>query len=263
VSTQSLPLPYDQRGSGPAVVFSHGTLMDRSMFEPQMKTLSDAYRVIAYDSRARAGATDSPYNLRDLANDCLQLLDELEIEKCTLAGMSVGGFTALEFALSYQDRLDGLILIDAMAEAYTPEEREAFGHEFGKLDADGPIPREWAEWAAPFCFGESTAQTNPQLMKHWIDKWCQLPARSVYREGFSWLHKEDLSDRVASIIVPTLVIHGLEDVPISIERARLMARAIPNATLIEVPNAGHTSNLENPAFVNVAIRSFLDGIYGR
>jgi pimeloyl-ACP methyl ester carboxylesterase len=263
VSTQSPLPPYDERGSGPAVVFSHGTLMDRTMFAPQVEALADAYRVVCFDSRARAGSAERSHDLRDLVADCVRLLDGLGIERCVLAGMSVGGFMALELALAHPERLDGLILIDAMAQAYTPEEQAAYGEEFGKLDADGPVPREWAEWAAPYCFGETTARENPQLIEEWIDRWCRLPARSVYREGFSWLHKDDLSGRVATITVPTLALHGVEDVPIPLERGRAMVAAMPNARLVEVPGAGHTSNLENPPIVNRAIRDFLDQIYGR
>lgn len=249
-------------GAGPAVVFAHGTLMDKSMFDPQVQALSDAYRVIAFDSRARTGPLDRPWKLADLVDDTVQLLDDLGIDTCVLAGMSVGSFMALEFALTHPERLDGLVMIDGMAQAYTPEEQEAFGHEFGKLDIDGPVPREFAEWAAPFCFGETVQSENPELVSHWVERWCSLPARSVYREAHSWLDKADLSDRIVEIDIPVLVVHGVDDLPISLDRARPMADAIPRAQLVEVPNAGHTSNLENPAVVNTAIRNFLDAIYG-
>jgi pimeloyl-ACP methyl ester carboxylesterase len=263
VSTQSVPWTFEGRGSGPAVVFSHGTLMDKSMFDPQLDALSDGYRAIAFDSRARTGPWDDQFDIHTLADDTLRFLDDLGIQKCVLAGMSVGGFMALEFAIAHQDRLDGLILIDVMAQEYTPEEQEGFGHEFGKLDAEGTIPREWAEWAAPFCFGPAAYRDTPELVEHWIERWCALPARSVYREAYSWLPRPDRTEAVSSITVPVLAVHGVDDVPIPIERARPMVAAMPNATLVEIPDAGHTSNLENPSAVNSAIRSFLDRVYGR
>lgn len=263
MSNQSLSASYVEKGSGPAVVFAHGTLMDKSMFEPQLDALADGYRAIAFDSRARTGPWDAPWTLRDLADDTVRLIDGLEIERCVLAGMSVGAFMAIEFALAHQDRLDGLIVIDGMAQAYTPEEQEGFGHEFGKLDADGTVPRDWAEWAAPFCFGEAAHAQTPELVEHWIERWCTLPARAVYREAYSWLPKADNSERVSSIAVPVLVVHGVDDLPISIDRVRPMVAAMPAAQLVEVPAAGHTSNLENPGVVNDAIRAFLDRIYER
>jgi len=91
--------PYDEAGSGSAIVLSHGTMMDRSMFGPQLAALSRWFRVIAFDHRARTARWEGPYSLNDLTGDCLDLLDALGIEKCVLGGMSMGGFMALRLAL--------------------------------------------------------------------------------------------------------------------------------------------------------------------
>src|SRR5690349_11625918 len=88
---------YEEYGAGPNVVLSHGTLMDRTMFEPQVAALAPDYHVVTYDHRARTSRWDEVYDLHDLARDCLALLDRLEIERCVLGGMSMGGFMALEF----------------------------------------------------------------------------------------------------------------------------------------------------------------------
>ena len=92
---------YIEKGAGPAVVFSHGTLMDATMFDPQLDHLAErGYRAIAYNSRVLTGEP-ATHMLGDLVEDCRALLDDLGIQKCVLAGMSVGGFMALEFALAY------------------------------------------------------------------------------------------------------------------------------------------------------------------
>lgn len=247
-----------EKGAGPAVVFSHGTLMDATMFDPQLDHLAArGYRALAYNSRVLAGAP-APHTLDDLVEDCRALLDGLAIGKCVLAGMSVGGFMALEFALAHPERLHGLIVIAATSQGYTAEEREAYHHQFDKLDVDGMVPRAFAEWVAPFCFGETTRARNRALVDHWIDRWATtVPARAVLFQGRSWLDKEDITARLAAIAVPTLVVHGEEDVPLPIERALPMAEAIPDATLVRVPEAGHSVNLEQPAIVNRAIADFL------
>ena len=114
--SEAAPTPaYDERGSGRPVVFSHGTLMDRTMFDPQVEALAGSYRVIAYDHPARTGGWAEQYSLGDLVDNCIGLLDALEIERCVLAGMSMGGFMAIELALRHPERLDGLIIIDAIA----------------------------------------------------------------------------------------------------------------------------------------------------
>ena len=184
-----------EKGSGPAVVFSHGTLMDATMFDPQLDHLAErGYRALAYNSRVLTGEP-APHTLDDLVEDCRALLDDLGIGKCVLAGMSVGGFMALEFALAYPERLNGLILIAATSKGYAAEEREAYHHQFDKLDVDGTVPRPFAEWVAPFCFGETTLARNKALADHWVERWSTtVPARAVLVQGRSWIDKADITD---------------------------------------------------------------------
>ena len=249
---------YSEKGSGPLVVFSHGTLMDAAMFEPQLDHLAErGYRALAYNSRVLTGEP-GPHTLDDLAEDCRALLDELGAARCVLAGMSVGGFMALEFALAHPERLAGLIVIAAASQGYTPEEREAYHGQFDKLDEDGPVPRAFAEWVAPFCFGETTQARNSALADHWIERWSTtVPARAVLFQGRSWIDKADITARLAALRVPTLVIHGEEDVPIPIERAQTLADALPDATFARIAQAGHSVNLEQPEAVNAHIARFL------
>ena len=249
---------YSEKGSGPAVVFSHGTLMDATMFDPQLEHLAErGYRAIACNSRALTGEPGA-HTLGDLVEDCRALLDDLGIGKCVLAGMSVGGFMALEFALAYPERLHGLILIAATSQGYTAEEREAYHGQFDKLDMDGMVPRPFAEWVAPYCFGETTQTDNKALVDYWIDYWATtVPARAVLFQGRSWIDKDDITGRLAALRLPVLVVHGEEDLPIPIERAQAMAGALPDATFARVAQAGHSVNLEQPAAVNAAIARFL------
>jgi pimeloyl-ACP methyl ester carboxylesterase len=99
------------RGDGPPLVLSHGTLMDRTMFAPQVEALSGDYRVLAFDSRARTDRYDGDYDLYHLADDCAALLDASDIDSCVIGGMSMGGFMALRFAERYPERVDGLVLV--------------------------------------------------------------------------------------------------------------------------------------------------------
>lgn len=252
---------YIEKGDGPAVVFSHGTLMDYTMFEPQIDHLSSRYRTISFNNRTLVDRNE-PHDLDNLADDCRDLLDSLGIDRCVLAGMSVGGAMAVSFALRYQERLDGLIIIDAAVGDYTPEEQQLFQEKFDEMNIDGNVPRDFAEWAAPYCFGETTQKSNSALLEHWVDRWCStVPARAVYHQGGSWITKDDMRPRLKEIMVPALVIHGEEDVPIPIDKAEPLPNLLPHGELARIPHAGHSSNLENPAAVNAAIGSFLEKVY--
>jgi pimeloyl-ACP methyl ester carboxylesterase len=246
------------RGSGPAVIFQHGTFMDHTMFAPQVAAVAGAgSRAVSYDSRALVDPS-SLHTLSDLAGDCLALADSLAIDRFVLCGMSVGAFMAIELALMRPDRLRGLILIDGKAAAYSREEREALVPRFEPLDVDGPVPEAFARWVAPLCFGRTTASNNPALVEHWVERWTTvIPARAVHRQYRSWIDRVDRRPRLTEITVPTLLIHGEEDVPTPLAHSLGMHSAIPGSRLVVIPGAGHTSNLEQPGIANEAMLDFL------
>tara|TARA_Y100000590_G_scaffold227793_1_gene257073 strand:+ start:1293 stop:1727 length:435 start_codon:yes stop_codon:yes gene_type:complete len=133
-----------------------------------------------------------------------------------------------------------------------------YGNAFGALNADGLVPRPFAEWVAGLCFGPSTHADNPTLIAKWVDRWCDIPARSVYREANSWLDKRDLTAELQHLSIPSLIVHGEEDGVLSLSRAaQPMADGLPDVAMTPVPRAGHTVTLEQAEIVNVAIDQFL------
>src|SRR5215510_5231697 len=106
----------DSGGQGPAVVFSHGYLMDHTMFDWQVTALAPRYRVITWDERGHGGTrATGAFTYWDSAADVLALLDHLGVERAVLAGMSQGGFLSLRAALTAPDRVRALVLIDSQA----------------------------------------------------------------------------------------------------------------------------------------------------
>lgn len=252
------PDTYREAGSGPGIIMTHGTLMDWTMFDSQIDALAPTNHVVAYNHRAGTDRYAEAYTLDDLAADCIAVADEFDMDTFVLVGMSMGGFMALELALKYQDRLDGMILIDTMARAYSPEQQVEFGKSFDPLDTDGPLPREFGEWCVPLVFSPEVAATRPPYVEQWLQRWDRRPARSVYREYRSWIGKDDLVPRLGEITVPTLVVHGSEDQVLPYADCAIpLAESLPNATLFTVDGAGHTSNCEQPEVVNAAILDFL------
>lgn len=232
-------------------------MMDRSMFTDQLVGLSDGYRVIAFDHRARTTNWEGPYTLDDLADDCVELLDSAGIERCVLGGMSMGGFMALRFALRHQDRLDGLVLIDTLAAAPISPHEELFRN----LKGGGPLPEDVVQWHADIVFGETTKRERPELVTHWMERWRTLIGASVYWESASWLRREDVALRLPEIAVPTLVIHGEEDGILPMPGAEEMAVRVQRGSLARIAGAGHTANAEQPGAVNAVLREFLATIY--
>lgn len=248
------------RGDGPPIVLCHGTLMDRTMFAPQVDALSDEYRVVAYDTRARTDRYVGPYDLYDLADDCAALLDAKGIDSCVLGGMSMGGFMALRFAERYPERVDGLVLIDTTAGPHDDDEIERYTEMIETTREAGEVPEQLGGVVKHILFGQTTVEENPELADRWVDRWLTYPGDAVYDEVSSWLERPDFTAELDDIDVPALVVHGEEDVALEPERSDSLVERL-DARRELVPDAGHSSNLENPEPVNDAIRAFLEDCY--
>jgi pimeloyl-ACP methyl ester carboxylesterase len=248
-------------GSGPAVVLSHGTLLDHEMYAPQVAGLSESYRVLAYTSRAGNPACwAEEHTLDDLVDDCLRVADAADVDRFVLGGMSVGGFMALEAALKHPDRIAGLLLIGTMANAFTAEEKARYAELLEPMNRMEPIQPDFVSAFEPVIFGPKSIADNRELVERWTAKWKARPSRTVWCEYRSWIDRVDRRDRLGEIQTPTLVIHGEQDGGIPLERARELADGIPGARLLPVPQSGHIVTEERADLVTRGIRSFLDAL---
>jgi pimeloyl-ACP methyl ester carboxylesterase len=247
-------------GEGPPLVCLHGSLMDRTMFAPQARGLGEEYRVVAYDLRARTDRWRGPYDLDDLVGDCRTVLDALGLDSAVLAGMSMGGFVAARVALADPDRVDGLVLLDSMAEAYPEDEREEYGDLAEGVRGADRMPREIAELSADLMFSGRAREEQPDLVEHWTERWHTYPGDAVAAEIESWRTEPGVLKELEELDLPALAIHGEEDQSIPPERARRTMEAL-DGRVETIPGAGHPANLERPEPVNDALGAFLDGVY--
>jgi pimeloyl-ACP methyl ester carboxylesterase len=144
-----LNLHYEQLGSGPDVAFIHGVGGNLATWHFRIvPALWDRYRCLTYDLRGHgySDATENGYTCTDQAQDLLQLLDALEIERADLVGHSFGADVALYFAYLYPDRVGRVVLIEALVPALVPSPMKALrAHQdwtAGILEKAGiPIPK--------------------------------------------------------------------------------------------------------------------------
>src|SRR5918996_5667733 len=118
---------YEEHGSGPAVIFSHGLLMDREMFAPQVDAFRDDYRCVVWDERGHGETrSEGSFTYWDLAADLIGLLDHLEVERVVAVGMSQGGFLSTRAALKNPDRIAALAFIDSQAGLEDPDKAPVY-----------------------------------------------------------------------------------------------------------------------------------------
>src|SRR5690242_18617682 len=106
-------LYYESAGTGPPLVLLHGFTLDTRMWDDQFEAFARQYRVIRYDLRG-FGRSAVPTESYSHAEDLHALLGHLETEAAYVAGLSMGGAVALDYALAYPQAVRGLILIDAV-----------------------------------------------------------------------------------------------------------------------------------------------------
>jgi 3-oxoadipate enol-lactonase len=253
----------DSGGQGPAVVFSHGYLMDHTMFDRQVTALTPEYRVITWDQRGHGGTrATGPFTYWDSAADVLALLDQLGVEHAVLAGMSQGGFLSLRAALTAPDRVRALVLIDSQAGLEDPAVAPGYEqmHQVWQDNGPGPVqevvasiilgPGQWDGWYAKW--NEQYAQWAP-------DDLGQLtwPFRCL-------MDRDDITDRLAEITCPALIVHGTADTAIPVARAEAVRGGLGGpVTFTLVEGASHASNVTHPDEVNQAILKFAGGLDGR
>ena len=242
------------RGDGALLVLMHGTLMDHRMFESQYEGLNDSMRVLAYDLRARTEAGLGRYDLYDLADDCRDRLDRLEIERAVIGGMSMGAFVALRFALAYPERTSGLVLIGCQATALSAVDRETWSRHYASRRG-GAVGEEFARGEVEVNFGAPALSARPDLGTTWLARFAAADGDAMHFEAESWIGMEDVSEDLADIPVPSAVIHGVEDAAVPLAEAELMAERLPRGTLTAITATGHAANLESPDQSNAAIRA--------
>ena len=244
----------DTGGHGPPLLFSHGFLMDHTMFDAQVAALSPAYRCIRWDERA-FGATiaPGPFTYWDSADDAIGLLDHLGIEQAVLIGMSQGGFLSLRAALGHPERVRALVLIDSAADLDDDETlngNQAMMHvlEHGTDEERAGV----RQIVAGMILGDDT------LAATWIPRWEALDLGQLTLAGQTLLTRDDISDRVGEIACPILSVHGTADSALDISRARAIAAAArDHRGLVEIEGAAHAPNMTDADQVNAAISEFL------
>ncbi len=240
---------------GSVLLFSHGFLMDHTMFDHQVAALSAHWRCVRWDERG-FGATPAtgPFSYWDSANDAVALLDHLGVESAIWIGMSQGGFLSLRAALAHPDRVQGLVLIDSQSGLEDPASIDGYRAMISHWVGDEPLG-DVGDYVAGLIIGE------PALSAEWIAKWSQRRSPQMEFAAGALLDRDDITERLGEISCPVLSVHGEADQAIPIEAAEALQAAVRDGRgLVRVPGAAHAPNMTDPHIVNKAIEEFLAGL---
>ena len=263
-------LYYEEAGSGTPIVFVHEFAGDHRSWEPQLRHFARTHRCIAYNARGYPPSDVPPgadrYVQQRQCDDIVAVLDALQIRQAHVVGCSMGAFAALHFGMRHCTRAAGgralsLTLVGVGSGAHPaihrPWQRECiaraatirrdgmaqlmatYGHGAARLQYLQKDPRGFAEFAQ-------------QLAGH------SAEGSALTMEGYQGRRPSlyDLTDAMAAIDVPVLIVSGDED-DLCLEPSLLIKRVVAKAGLAVVPRTGHAVNLEEPLTFNRLLSDFL------
>ena len=257
-----LCIAYERAGDGPPLVLLHGYVGDGpTTWRPQLEGLGDEFTVIAWDAPGAGRSSDPPesFGMTGYA-DCLAgFVERLGLERPHVAGLSFGGALALALFRRHAALPATLTLASAYAgwagslpaEVTAQRLRQAMGL------ADLP-PAEFVGTLLPTMFSEATPPESVDAFGASMLGFHPVGFRAMARAS-----AENLRDVLPRVDVPTLLVHGGQDVRAPLPVAEDLHTAIPGSTLVVLPDAGHVCNIEAPEAFNQAVRSFLQSPGGR
>jgi pimeloyl-ACP methyl ester carboxylesterase len=226
---------YRDEGDGPAVVLLHGFLCDSRAWRPQLRDLSDGYRVVAWDA-AGAGPSDDPpetFSIADWADDLRRLLEALAVEEAHVVGLSWGGLVAQAFYGLYPSRVRSLVLSDTYAGWKGSLPPDVVAKRLTRCLSESELaPAELvARWVPMEFFTEAVSDEVTSAMADIVSDFHPLGFRLMARS----LAENDTTSLLPTIRVPTLLLWGEADQRSPIEVAERFRDAIPNAELRVTP----------------------------
>jgi 3-oxoadipate enol-lactonase len=261
---------FDGDPSAPVLVFAGSLGSTLAMWEPQLP-LGERFRILRYDypghgssppagarhqTRPRRpwpvpGTADGPISIGDLGAGTVALLDELELERVSFCGLSLGGMVAMWLASHAPNRIDRLVLCCTSARLRPPEqwaERAALVRREGMAAVADTVVERW--------FTPRFRASQPAVVARYRAMLLATDAES-YARCCEAIRDLDLRDDLGAIAAPTVILAAAEDPSTPVEHAEAIARGIGRSRLIVVPDAAHLANVEQPEAVNRALLEHL------
>jgi 3-oxoadipate enol-lactonase len=249
-SNGTVTLHWESFGTGPPVLLIAGQGMTAAGWWSTVPVLARSFRVIAFDNRdtGRSSRVRFGYTVSQMAGDALAVLDAAGEDRAHVYGISLGSLVAQELALRHPGRVDALVLGASSAggfAAYKPPPRSLAQTFLVRVGAMGPEEAEWA--AVPYTYAEKTRRMHLDRIAADIAHRMSSPPDTLgYLHQAAAVASHDAYDRLNRMAVPTLVVHGEQDIFVPPSNALVLAERIPAAQLRLWPNAGHLYPIDEP-----------------
>ncbi len=260
VKVGDLGIHYEASGEGFPLLLIMGLGANLDWWDPRLvQGLSRDFRTIRFDNRGtgRSGNSEEEYTMRLLADDVAGLMESLRIARAHVLGISMGGMIAQELALAHPEKIGRLVLASTHcggSHAVPPSE-EALG--IMARVAGASSAEETARLSVLLCFTKEAVKENPADVDAWVREVLKVPTtQDTLLRQLGAIAGFDTFDRLPGLKVPTLVVHGKQDVLIPPENGSILAKAIPGSRLVLLEHSAH-GLAEDVEDVVRSVREFL------
>jgi pimeloyl-ACP methyl ester carboxylesterase len=263
LKVNDISIYFEIQGEGCPFILIRGLSSSLNSWPPYSITqFSKYFKTILFDNRG-AGKTDIPdgsYSAKMMADDTIGLMDSLGIKETYILGFSMGGCIAQEIVLNYPTRVSKLILTSSWCGP---------PHGIPPIPEKNPFPKmmpllEKAEYEkmakilTNSLFPENYKKNNPKIIEKVIKNYMDnAPSLKGFEGQSAYVDSFDTYERLSEIKIPTLILHGTEDIILPVENAKILAERIPSAELVLFENTGHGMNIQENKLWTQKVIEFL------
>ncbi|HEX5976550.1 MAG TPA: alpha/beta hydrolase [Nitrososphaeraceae archaeon] len=267
VRVGDIDIAYKIFGKGKPLLLIPGFSMTTDMWDPNvLNRLSSNHTVIVFDNRGigqtTAGNDTNKFSISQFANDTAGFLAALRLDKSVngsnynqpidILGLSLGGFIAQEFALTYPDKVDRLILVvsgcggkESIPPQISPEAFRSMvsGNATEELFLSTLFPKKWIN------------ENIDYIERNFVFPMGKIPPQNLLLQSQAAGNWE-ACDRLSNIINPTLIVAGTEDITAPPANSVMMAERIHGAWLIQMRGGGHGLIFQYPNEFSEILETF-------
>jgi 3-oxoadipate enol-lactonase len=242
---------YEVAGKGENIVLLHDGMVNRQIWDEQFPLLAKNYRVVRYDRRGYGKSTD-PREKYSHIDDLNQVFIQLKVDKATIFGMSSGGRLAIDFTLTYPEKVKGLVLVGAVVSGFGyTSHMTTRGGNLNPSEYSDPVKiDEYFIMDDPYEIYSANTKAKEKVMKliPYLARDNKVPTKPASKVAIKCL---------SEIKAPTLILAGEYDIPDVHAHAGAINAGIQNSKREIIPKSGHLIPIEQPGLFNETVMNFL------
>ncbi len=239
------------------ILFIHGFPYDHSMWGKQFEELSKDYYCVSYDIRGlgESPAGDGQFTMESFVDDLFEIVDNFELKKPILCGLSMGGYIALRTLERNQHYFSGAILCDTKTDADNNEGKLKRAAGIKTINNDSL--EVFVNGFVPNCFADASKESLGIAYQEIIKRCASNDPLGVKGCLLAMIGRTDTSSFLSRIDIPVLLICGSEDALTPPDVMKKMSEKIINSAYVIINGAGHMTPIENPEIFNETVSVWL------